>query len=104
MAGQNLQSELTRLLKEQSKARENEVFGSLSHAEHHEYDERAKRIHDVRIELQASRAGEQGRSSGMTAAEQRREWDKKSETDSPQRPISPMAAEKKIRRTPLLIR
>jgi hypothetical protein len=59
MAGSKLQSELTRLLREQSKARENEVFGCLSHAEQDEYDARTKRIHDVRVELQTSKAAEE---------------------------------------------
>lgn len=41
-------AELARLLKEQNRAREAEVFGGLSDAERDEYNRRAKRI----LELQ----------------------------------------------------
>jgi hypothetical protein len=43
-------SELARLRTEQSKTRQDEVFGGLSHAEQAEYEGRQKRIHDLEIE------------------------------------------------------
>jgi len=52
MANLSLQSELTRLRKQQAKARQDEVFGGLSRAERAEYDARADRIHDVETELE----------------------------------------------------
>ena len=52
MANQKLQSELTRLRKQQAKARQDEIFGGFSRAERAEYDARANRIHDVETELE----------------------------------------------------
>ncbi len=52
MVKQSLQSELTRLLKEQYKARQDQVFGGLSPVERAEYNLRTERIHE--IEIQAS--------------------------------------------------
>jgi len=56
MANQSLQSELTRLRKQQAKARQDEVFGGLSRAERAEYDARANRIHEVETELETKPA------------------------------------------------
>jgi hypothetical protein len=84
MANQKLHSELTRLRREQSKAREAEVFGGFSRAERGEYEARANRIHDVEIELDHTKPAERDSSSDMRAAGQKREWDKTSETDTPQ--------------------
>ena len=71
MANQSLQSELTRLRKQQAKARQDEIFGGFSRAERAEYDARANRIHDVETELQIRSAGEHCPSSGMTAVGQK---------------------------------
>ena len=85
MANLSLQSELTRLRKQQAKARQDEVFGGLSRAERAEYDARADRIHDVETELELHTGpAEPGASSDRLAAAQRREWVKKSATDTPQ--------------------
>ena len=85
MANLSLQSELTRLRKQQAKARQDEIFGGLSRAERAEYDARANRIRDVETELELhTRPAEPGSSSDRLAAAQRREWEKKSATDTPQ--------------------
>jgi hypothetical protein len=85
MANQSLQSELTRLRKQQAKARQDEVFGGFSLAERVEYDARAHRIHDVETEIELyTKPAEQGFSSDIVATGQRLEWEKKSETDTPQ--------------------
>jgi hypothetical protein len=70
-------SELTQLLKAQRKARENEIYGGLSKQERDEYNERAERIHelDTQLQLIADTEGD--------VAEQKREWNKESETDTP---------------------
>jgi hypothetical protein len=54
MEQETLQSELTGLRKEQNKARQDEVFGGLSQAERAEYAKRAKRIHELEVQLQTS--------------------------------------------------
>jgi hypothetical protein len=64
--------------KEQNKARRDEVFGGFSSAERLEYEAREKRISDLQAELKTSSQ------SGMTAAEQRRKWNKHPEIDSSQ--------------------
>jgi len=56
MANQSLQSELTRLRKQQAKAQQDEVFGGFSLAERAEYDARTNRIHDLEVELQIRRS------------------------------------------------
>jgi hypothetical protein len=48
------QSELTRLRKDQNKARQDEVFGGLSPAERAEYSGKEERIHKLESEIQAS--------------------------------------------------
>ncbi|HWY59777.1 MAG TPA: hypothetical protein VNZ03_35265 [Terriglobales bacterium] len=47
MAEENPESELTRLLQEQTKARQREVYGGLSHTEKIEYNRRADRISEL---------------------------------------------------------
>jgi hypothetical protein len=54
MTEENPQSELTRLRKEQNKARDDEVFGGLSPAELVVYNGKAKRIHELENYFQAS--------------------------------------------------
>jgi hypothetical protein len=51
-------SELTRLRKDQNKARQDEVFGGLSPAERTEYKGKAERIHKLESEIQASAVAE----------------------------------------------
>jgi hypothetical protein len=103
MANQSLQSELTRLRKQQAKARQDEVFGGFSRAERAEYDARANRIHDVETELELyTKPAERGSSSDILAVGHRREREKKSETDTPQsKAHPPYRSREKIRRTPL---
>ena len=76
------QAELARLGKEQTKARQDEVFGGLSPAERAEYDGNAKRINELEIEIRASATAI--RISRSAKAEQKRQWNKASETDTPQ--------------------
>jgi len=52
MNEENPQSELARLLQEQTKTRQREVYGGLSHAEKTEYNRRAERIRELRTHLQ----------------------------------------------------
>jgi hypothetical protein len=77
VAEENPKSELTRLLKQQRQARQDEVFGGLSDAEQAEYDSRTRRIRELDSQQTVTSADE-------AAAEQRREQNKKSETDTPQ--------------------
>ncbi|MGB8987232.1 MAG: hypothetical protein WCC37_11560 [Candidatus Sulfotelmatobacter sp.] len=74
MAKEKPQSELKRLFDEQSKALEDEVFGGLSLAERARFETKSKRINALAIELAASAA----------KAAQRGQWNKESETDTPQ--------------------
>ena len=78
MALENPQSELARLRKRQRQARQDEVFGGFSKSERAEYDRRAERINELDAQLQTLA------SADKAAAEQRGEWNKKSETDTPQ--------------------
>ena len=78
MPHESSQAELVRLQKEQTKTRQNEVFGGLSAAEQTEYDRKANRINELEIELNAS-AGPHS-----VKAELKRQWSKTSETDTPQ--------------------
>ncbi|MGA8622231.1 MAG: hypothetical protein WB660_27385 [Candidatus Sulfotelmatobacter sp.] len=80
MEKENPQSELSRLRKEQSKARQDEVFGGLSPAERAEYNEKAKRIDELKIELRASAAANSSKRG--TKAEHKGQWNKESETDT----------------------
>ena len=77
MEVENPQSEVTRLRKAQILARQQEVYGGFSPAERAEYDERAKRIKELDAHLQASATADKA------IAEQRHEWNKRPETDTP---------------------
>jgi hypothetical protein len=77
MEEENPQSEVTRLRKTQFLARQQEIYGGFSPAERTEYDNRAKRIEELDAQLQAIAF------TDKAAAEQRREWNKSSETDTP---------------------
>ena len=72
MVQKTSQSELTRLRKEQNKARQNEVFGGLSPAERAEYNEKAERIHELESEIQASAVAKNSWQSAK--AKQSRHW------------------------------
>jgi hypothetical protein len=65
-----LQSELTRLRKEQTRTRLDEVFGGLSPAERTEYDAKVERIHVLESEIQTSEVAK--KSSQSARASQRR--------------------------------
>jgi hypothetical protein len=78
MAEETPQSEVIRLRKAQILARQHEVYGGFSPAERLEYDERAKRIKELDAQLEAIAV------AGKAGAEQRRNWNKSSETDTPQ--------------------
>jgi hypothetical protein len=78
MAEETPQSEVTRLRKAQILARQHEVFGGFSPSERIEYDDRAKRIKELDAQLEAIAVVDKA------GAEQRREWNKSSETDTPQ--------------------
>jgi hypothetical protein len=54
MVEEKPQSELQRLRKDQSKARQDEVFGGLSLAERAEYNAKAERIHELESEIQVT--------------------------------------------------
>jgi hypothetical protein len=82
MAKEKPESELKRLRKEQNKTLQDEVFGGLSPAERSEYDRKTKRINELESERQASAVAE--RSSESAKAEQRLQWNKEPETDTPQ--------------------
>jgi hypothetical protein len=69
---------VTRLRKIQSLARQEEIYGGFSPAERAEYDNRAKRINELDVQLQALAIVD------SAATKQRREWNKSSETDTPQ--------------------
>jgi hypothetical protein len=72
------QSEVTRLREAQTLARQHEVYGGFSPSERIEYDERAKRIKELDAQLEAIAVAD------TAGAEQRRDWNKLSETDTPQ--------------------
>ena len=71
-------SELARLRKEQRQARQDEVYGGFSKSERAEYDSRAERIHELDSQLLTKTSADEA------ASEQRREWNRKSETDTAQ--------------------
>ncbi|HWO37577.1 MAG TPA: hypothetical protein VNO32_53045 [Candidatus Acidoferrum sp.] len=54
MATEQPESELKRLRKEQHKTRQDEIFGALSTVEEAEYNRKARRVHELERELQAS--------------------------------------------------
>ena len=66
------------LLAQQSKARSDEVFGGLTQSERAAYDARSNRIYDLESEILRARQID------FDAAEQRRDWNKRSEPDTPQ--------------------
>jgi hypothetical protein len=76
------ESELKRLRAEQNKSRQNEVFGGFSPAERIEYEVKSERIHTLEIEILAGAGAEQNARSAK--AEQQFQWNKESETDTPQ--------------------
>jgi hypothetical protein len=78
MEDETLSAELARLRDQQFSARQNEVYGGLSKVEQADYDARAKRIYELTKQVEAIA------SSSRAQAEQRREWNKSSETDTPQ--------------------
>jgi hypothetical protein len=71
MLAEKLQSELTRLRKEQNKTRHNEVFGGLSSAEQAEYNAKAERIHELEGKIRASAVA---KSLQSAKTEQSRQW------------------------------
>jgi Skp family chaperone for outer membrane proteins len=78
VAVENPKSELARLLKEQRQARQDEVYGGFSKSERAEYDTREERIHELDTQLLTMTSADEA------ASEQRREWNRTSETDTPQ--------------------
>jgi hypothetical protein len=54
MAPEKREAELKRLRKEQSKARQDEVFGGWSRAERAEYIRKEERIHELESDTQVS--------------------------------------------------
>ena len=77
MVPEKREAELKRLLKEQHKARHDEVFGGFSPAERAEYEGKADRIHALESEIQASAVSKKGSLSAK--AEQERQWNKEPE-------------------------
>ena len=82
MVSEKPEGELKRLLNEQRKARQDEVFGGFSPTERAEYEEKADRIHALESEMQSSAVSK--KSSLSAKAEQERQWNKEPETDTPQ--------------------
>lgn len=78
MEDESSSAELARLRKQQLKTRQNEVYGGLSRDERAKYDTTTKRIDELTKQFEAIA------SSNKAQAEQRHEWNKKSETDAPQ--------------------
>jgi hypothetical protein len=82
MAKETPELEIKRLLTEQTKTRQDEVFGGLSPAERAAYNEKTKRINELEIELAALAAAKKSRRQAK--ADQSDQWNKESETDTPQ--------------------
>jgi hypothetical protein len=82
MAEEKPESELARLREEQSKTRQEEVFGGLSLAERAQYNAKAERIHVLERTIQAPAVAK--KSSQSAKAKQRRQWREEAETDTPQ--------------------
>src|SRR5580692_7936451 len=78
VAEENPKAELAQLLKQQRQARQDEVYGGFSKSERVEYDSRAARIRELDTQLLTMTSADEA------AAEQRREWNKKSEEDTSQ--------------------
>jgi hypothetical protein len=72
MVEEKPQFELIRLRKEQSKDRQDEVFGGLSPAERAAYNRKSERIHELQGDLQASAVAKKSLKSAK--AEQSRQW------------------------------
>jgi hypothetical protein len=79
---QKRESELKRLRAEQYKSLQDEVFGGLSPAERARYEVKSERIHELESKIQASAVAENRSQSAK--AERKRQWNKESETDTPQ--------------------
>jgi hypothetical protein len=74
--------ELNRLRVEQRKAREDEVFGGLTLSERIAFNARAKRINELEIDLATIAFAKKSVQSAN--ANQRDQWNKEAETDTPQ--------------------
>jgi DNA replication initiation complex subunit (GINS family) len=72
------EEELARLVEQQRKARHEEVFGGFTQSERAAYDTLSNRIHDLENEVLVARQ------MYSDAANQRDDWNKQSETDTPQ--------------------
>ena len=83
VAEENPKSELARLRKKQLQAQQDEVYGGFSKSKRAEYYSRAERINELELQLQTLASADKG------AAKHRGEWNKKSETDTPQSGRSP---------------
>ncbi len=82
MAKEKPESELKRLRKEQNQTRRDEVFGGLSPAERDAYDRKSERIYELESQIHASAVAKKSPRSAQ--AEQRLQWTKEPETDTPQ--------------------
>jgi hypothetical protein len=82
MAKEKPESELKRLRTEQNQTRRDEVFGGLSPAERAAYDRKSKRIYELESQIHASAVAKKSPRSAQ--AEQRLQWNKEPETDTPQ--------------------
>lgn len=75
---ESLSTELARLREEQRQARQDEVYGGFSKSERAEYDTKEERIHELDSQMLTIT------SAVEAASKQRREWNRKSETDTAQ--------------------
>ncbi|MGA9511033.1 MAG: hypothetical protein WBV55_20595 [Candidatus Sulfotelmatobacter sp.] len=72
-------AEVLRLLREQRKTRQDEIFGGLSVSERTEYDKKANRISELELLLETASLSLFSEPASNNGA-----WDKISETDTPQ--------------------
>jgi DNA replication initiation complex subunit (GINS family) len=72
------EEELARLLEQKRKVRHEEVFGGFTQSERAAYDTLSNRIRDLENEVL------EARQMASAAASQRGDWNKRSETDTPQ--------------------
>jgi hypothetical protein len=79
MSDENPRSELIRLRKAQRKAEQDEIYGGFSKVERAEYDDRGKRIRQLDRQLRTTATPAEN-----AASDQKREWNKRSETDKHQ--------------------
>ncbi len=77
MPKEKADSEVKRLRKEQEKTRRDEVFGGLTNAERSEYERKSDRIHELESKISV-------KSAASAKAEQKLQWNRDSETDTPQ--------------------